>query len=161
MLEKDLGIWISNDLSPSTHNAKAVCKANQILGLIWRTFTYLDSNLIKQLFTSLVRPYLEFGNVVMHPIMHWEACSIELLEWCPSSQRYHMKKDWNAWIVTLWLTEESGVMTSRRSSIWLASTRSTVMICCHDIEIWYQYKRIYFKASEKIMYKPILVKCSG
>jgi len=69
ILEKDLGIWISNDLSPSTHIAKAVVKANQILGLILRTFTFLDSNLMKQLFTSLVRPYLEFGNIVMHPIM--------------------------------------------------------------------------------------------
>jgi hypothetical protein len=69
MLEKDLGIWISNDLSLSTHIAKPVCKANQILRLTWRTFTYLDSNLIKQLFTSLVRPHLEFGNVVTHPIM--------------------------------------------------------------------------------------------
>ena len=46
-LEKDLGIWINDDLTPSTHIAKAVCKANQIMGLIQRTFTYLDSHLMK------------------------------------------------------------------------------------------------------------------
>ena len=36
----------------------AVCKANQILGLIRRTFTYMDCQLMKQLYTALVGPHL-------------------------------------------------------------------------------------------------------
>ena len=60
---------MTEDFAPSMHIARAVCKANQILGLIRRSFTHLDCNLIKQLFTALVRPHLEFGNVVAHPVL--------------------------------------------------------------------------------------------
>ena len=54
-----------------------VSKANQILGLIRRSFTYLDIKLLKQLYTSMVRPYLEYGNAVWHPRYRKD---IELLE---------------------------------------------------------------------------------
>jgi len=43
---------------------QAVSKANQILGLIGRTFNHLDCQLMKQLFVALVRPHLEYINVV-------------------------------------------------------------------------------------------------
>jgi len=39
--EKDLGIWMSETLKAS------VSKGNQILGLIRRTFTYMDCELMK------------------------------------------------------------------------------------------------------------------
>jgi len=68
-LEKDLGVWFNNSLKPVDHIAHAVSKANQILGLIRRTFTYMDSQLMKQLFTALVRPHLEYGNVIWHPYL--------------------------------------------------------------------------------------------
>ena len=64
--EKDLGVWIRNDLKFSTHMAKSVSKANQILGLIRRSFTYLDCQVMRLLFTALVRPHLEYGNVIWH-----------------------------------------------------------------------------------------------
>jgi len=51
-LEKDPGIWFSSDLKPSERVAKAVSKANQILGLIRRTSTYMDIPLMKQLLTA-------------------------------------------------------------------------------------------------------------
>ena len=62
--EKDLGVWISNDLKASFQVAKAVSKAYQSLRLIRRTFTHLDCQLMKQLSVALVRPHLEYGNVV-------------------------------------------------------------------------------------------------
>jgi len=43
---KDLGIWINNSLKPSVHVSHIVCKANQLLGLIRRSFTYLDCDLM-------------------------------------------------------------------------------------------------------------------
>jgi len=46
--EKGLGVWISNDLKASFHVATAVSKANQTLGLIRKTFTHLDCQLMKQ-----------------------------------------------------------------------------------------------------------------
>jgi len=75
--EKDLGIWINNDLKFSTHVAKAVSKANQILGLIRRSFTHIDCQLMKLLFTALVRPHLEYGNVIWHPFLQKD---IQMLE---------------------------------------------------------------------------------
>ena len=75
--EKDLGVWISNDLKFTTHIAKSVSKANQILGLIRRSFTYLDCELMRLLFTALVRPHLEYGNVVWHPYLQKD---IQMLE---------------------------------------------------------------------------------
>ena len=51
----------------SDHVEHAASKANQILELIRRSFTYLDIPLLKQLYTTLVRPHLEYGNTVWHP----------------------------------------------------------------------------------------------
>jgi hypothetical protein len=76
-LEKDLGVWMSNDLASSLHVLKAVSKANQILGLIRRSFTYLDCKLMKQLFIALVRPHLEYGNVVWHPYLKKDLSLLE------------------------------------------------------------------------------------
>lgn len=76
-LEKDLGVWFSYNLKPHEHVARTVSKANQILGLIRRTFTYMDPQLMKQLFTSMVRPLLEYANVVWHPYLQKD---IELIE---------------------------------------------------------------------------------
>ena len=66
-IEKDLGVWMDNKLKFSDHVEDAVSKGNQILGLIRRSFTYLDIPLLKQLYTTLVRPHLEYGNTVWHP----------------------------------------------------------------------------------------------
>lgn len=75
--EKDLGVWMDNTVKASCHVNHAVSKANQLLGLIRRTFTYMDAALMKQLFTSIVRPHLEYANVVWHPHLKKD---IELLE---------------------------------------------------------------------------------
>ena len=61
----------------SVHIAYAVKKANQILGLVRRSFTFLDIDLMKQLYTVMVRPHLEYGNVVWHPQFKRD---LELLE---------------------------------------------------------------------------------
>ena len=66
-LEKDLGVWIDNDLKFSSHVEQAVKKANQMLGIIKRSFEYIDCDVLKQLYVAIVRPHLEYGNVVWHP----------------------------------------------------------------------------------------------
>jgi len=76
-VEMDLGVWMDNKLKFSDHVEHAVSKANQILGLIRRSFTYLDIPLLKQLYTTLVRPHLEYGNTVWHPRFRTD---IDLLE---------------------------------------------------------------------------------
>jgi exonuclease III len=65
--EKDLGIHIDSDLNFSKHTETQVNKANRILGMIRRSYEYIDSSTMKLLFCALVRPHLEFASTVWSP----------------------------------------------------------------------------------------------
>ena len=62
--EKDLGVVIDNKLNFEKHIVEKVNKANSIMGVIRRTFEYMDDKIFKILYTSLVRPHVEFANQV-------------------------------------------------------------------------------------------------
>ena len=66
-LEKDLGVNVDPQLKFSNHVEIQVNKCNKILGLIRRSYDYLDADSLKSLFCALVRPHLEFCNVVWSP----------------------------------------------------------------------------------------------
>ena len=78
--EKDLGVFVDNNLSFDHHINQAVNKSNRLLGLIRRTYTYLDKDSLKTLFTALVRPHLEYGNTVWHPHLVRNIESIEKVQ---------------------------------------------------------------------------------
>lgn len=65
--ERDLGVWVDNELKFTGHIERAVAKGNQLLGLIRRSFVFIDKVTMKRLYTALVRPILEYGNVVCYP----------------------------------------------------------------------------------------------
>jgi hypothetical protein len=65
--ERDLGVVFDSKLTFSKHCEEQVNKANRILGMIRASYTYIDCGIMKQLFKGLVRPYLEYGNVVWSP----------------------------------------------------------------------------------------------
>ena len=65
--EKDLGVWVDSGIKFANHIEKPVTKANQVLGMIRRTLTYIDISILKLLFTALVRPHLEYGNIIWNP----------------------------------------------------------------------------------------------
>jgi hypothetical protein len=65
--EKDLGVHIDSELKFDEHISNKVNKANAMVGLIRRSFSYLDGDLFKKLFTSFVRPHLEYAQAVWHP----------------------------------------------------------------------------------------------
>ena len=67
--EKDLGVIIDNRLTFDQHIMSKVKKANSVVGLIRRTFSYLDSDMFKTLFTSIVRPILEYAAPVWNPYL--------------------------------------------------------------------------------------------
>ena len=46
-------------------------------GLIKRTFTYLDSDMFVKLYKSVVRPHLEYANVIWHPMLKGHQTMIE------------------------------------------------------------------------------------
>ena len=61
--ERDLGVMVDNELKFGQQVDAVVLKANRQLGLIKRSFTYLDEKTLVLLYTSLVRPLLEYANV--------------------------------------------------------------------------------------------------
>jgi len=75
--EKDLGVFISDDLKPSAHCIYCYTKANQMLGLIKRTFSTKHPSILLRLYKSLVRPHLEYCSSAWSP---WYAKDKELLE---------------------------------------------------------------------------------
>ena len=62
-----MGIIIQNDLKVSQQCSKVVKTANQILGMIYRSFTYKSKDIILPLYKSLVRPHLEYGVQAWRP----------------------------------------------------------------------------------------------
>ena len=58
--EKDLGVMIDDKVNFDKHIQKQVNKANSIkMGLIRRTYTFLDETSFRYLFQALVRSHLE------------------------------------------------------------------------------------------------------
>ena len=68
--EKDFGVMIRKDLKASSQCIKIVKTANQILGMIIRTFTFKTKDNLLQLYKCLVRPHLEYWI-----IFGWSWCS--------------------------------------------------------------------------------------
>ena len=62
--EKDLGVVVDNKLSFKQQISQSTAKANRIVGLIRRSFDYLNERIFVTLFKSLVRPLLEYGHCV-------------------------------------------------------------------------------------------------
>ena len=75
--EKDLGIWYTSDLKPSTQCRKAVAKAMQALGLIKRSFKFISTESLPVLYKLYVRPALEYCAPAWSPYLLKD---IDLLE---------------------------------------------------------------------------------
>ena len=65
--EKDLGVVIDCNLKFHGQCSAVINKANRLLGLIKRTFLTLSEDVFLSLYKSLVRPILEYGNLVWGP----------------------------------------------------------------------------------------------
>ena len=62
--ECDLGVTVDSRLKFRDHINKKVSIANRNLGIIFRTFTYIDKEMFLNLFKSMVRPHLEYGSPI-------------------------------------------------------------------------------------------------
>ena len=51
-----------------------------MLGLIKRSFDYLDRNMFIKLYKAFVRPHLEYGNIIWHPIYKRQSIAIEKVQ---------------------------------------------------------------------------------
>ena len=79
-IEKDLGVHIDEDLKFRRQAASAVTKANQILGAIRRTFVHMDAKMLILLYKSLVRPHLEYGNIIWGPFNKADQVLVERVQ---------------------------------------------------------------------------------
>ena len=75
--ENDLRVTIDCKLNFRDHIAQKVNIANRNLGIIFRTFTYLDSVIFLNLYKSLVRPHLEYATQIWSPLHKKDKITIE------------------------------------------------------------------------------------
>ena len=65
--ERDLGMVISRDLKPHDQACKAASTANRILAILRNTFVSRDPILWRRLYTTYVRPHLEYASATWSP----------------------------------------------------------------------------------------------
>ena len=64
---RDLGIQIDSKLKFHTHTDAVVKKPYRTLGLICKSFECKDSDVMAKLYKTLVRPIIEYNNVIWGP----------------------------------------------------------------------------------------------
>ena len=65
--EKDLGVTIDHEMKFEEHIARKVTVANAIVGQMRRSFSYLDCDTFKRIYTAFVRPHLEYAEAAWSP----------------------------------------------------------------------------------------------
>ena len=78
--EKDLGVFISNDLKPALQCQKAANKANSVLGRMSRSLTYRNKEVWLKLYRIYVRPILEYCVQAWNPWMSKDVKVIESIQ---------------------------------------------------------------------------------
>ena len=79
-VEKDLGVWISQDLKVSYHCLQAYSKANKLLGVLNRTVKCKDTANLLCFYKSLIRPHLEFCTSAWSPYYAKDKVLIEKIQ---------------------------------------------------------------------------------
>ena len=78
--EKDLGIIIDTNLKFHIQTAAAVKKANQVLGILKKTYCTRDAQTIACLYKAMVRPHLEYGNTIWGPFYKGDIKLVESVQ---------------------------------------------------------------------------------
>ena len=78
--EKDLGVIFDSNISFEDHIASKISKANSMMGLIRRSFSYLDCKTFNKLYCAFVRPHLEYGQSIWAPHLKRNIDAIEAVQ---------------------------------------------------------------------------------
>ena len=78
--EKDVGVTFDEDMTFRKDISTRANKANSIMGIIRRTYTYLDPQSFNLLFKSLVRPHLEYGAPIWNPRLKRDITELEKVQ---------------------------------------------------------------------------------
>ena len=76
---RDLGMWIDDKLKFHEHTSVTIAKANRILALMKRSFN-INMNIFLRLYTTLVRPILEYANIAWGPTFITDQKSLEKVQ---------------------------------------------------------------------------------
>ena len=79
-VEKDLGVYVSEDWQSSAHTAKAANKANQALGRIRRTLTSMNKTMFMKVYPSMVRSHLEYAAQAWSPRLRKDIVMLEKVQ---------------------------------------------------------------------------------
>ena len=77
--ERDFGVYIDEELTFRDHVSKAVSISSNLLGPIRATITCFG-NVTGPRLTTMVRPHLEYGNVIWHPRFRRDSVDIEKVQ---------------------------------------------------------------------------------
>ena len=79
-IEKDLGVHVTNTLKPTTHCLRAANKAMVALKLMRMAFDRLKTSNFNQLYTTYVRPHLDFCVQAVGPYMRQDFSALEKVQ---------------------------------------------------------------------------------
>jgi hypothetical protein len=83
--EKDLGIIINHKLSWTQHITKICINATYWRKILHKCFTFKSPNVIKKLYTSIIRPKIEYASSIWNPI------SVKCMDMLEKVQRASIK----------------------------------------------------------------------
>ena len=75
--EKDLGVLFDSTLTFDVHIQSTINKANKFIGIIFRSFSYMDISMFASLYKSIIRPILEYGNRIWNPVFKRQSVVLE------------------------------------------------------------------------------------
>ena len=78
--EKDLGVKFHSSMKFESHISSVVNKTNQLIGLIKRSFSFMDKELFLKLYKTLVRTHTDYGNSIWYPVTKKNKQAIENLQ---------------------------------------------------------------------------------
>ena len=79
---KDMGVTIDSLLKFHEHTNLNISKANRVLRLIRKTFQCREQDMVTRLLKSLIRPILEYGNLLWGPFYSTDQQAIEGVQRC-------------------------------------------------------------------------------
>ena len=91
-LEKDLGIWVLDNLKWSIQCSKAAEKAMSVLGMIKRIFPYLNREGFILLYNTYVRAHLEYCVQVWNPYRKEDILCLEKVQRWATKMIYELKQ---------------------------------------------------------------------
>ena len=126
---KYLGVTLSSDLSWSPHIQGVCSKARKIVGLLYRRYSqHSNSQVLVKLYTSLVRPHMEYAASVWDP---HHVCDITRIE---GVQKFALRmccKQWDAGYSDLLNMFDLPSLENRRLYLKLCQLFKIVHNLCH------------------------------